>query len=252
MLVDTHCHIHGDDYSLPVDEVIQRANEAGVKKLICIGTTIDDSKKAVKFASGYDNVFASIGVHPHDSRHGVDLIAELASSSNKKIVAIGEIGLDYYYLHSPKSDQVLAFEKQLQIARDAGLPVVFHVRDAFDDFWPIVDNFSGLRGVLHSFTDKIEHMERGLAKGFYVGLNGISTFTRDESQKEMFLQIPLERLLLETDAPFLTPRPFRGKVNEPARVREVAEYHAAARGLRLDDLAIYTTRNAETLFGIQN
>jgi TatD DNase family protein len=131
------------------------------------------------------------------------------------------------------------------------LPVIFHVREAFDDFWPIFDNYEGkIRGVLHSFTDSQANMEAAIERGLYIGVNGISTFTKDEAQKEMFASIPLDKLLLETDAPFLTPTPFRGKVNEPAFVRQVAEHHAKIRGLSLDEIATATTANAHALFAL--
>lgn len=251
MLIDTHCHIHQEDYSLPIDEVLEHARVAGVTKMICVGTDKKSSLEAVQFAAQHDNAFATVGVHPHDSKMGIDGIAELATSNNPKLVAVGEIGLDYYYGHSPRETQMEMFERQLQIARDVNLPVVFHMREAFEDFWPIVDNFSGLRGVLHSFTDSLANMERGLAAGFYIGVNGISTFTRDQAQKEMYAQIPVDRLLLETDAPFLTPAPYRGKVNEPSMVSEVAKHHAKLRDMTLDELAHRTSRNAFTLFGIE-
>jgi len=141
-------------------------------------------------------------------------------------------------------------EEQLQLAIDYGLPVSFHVRSAFDDFWPIFSNFYGLRGVLHSFTDNQANLEKGLSEGLYIGVNGISTFTKDESQRRLFSTIPLEKMLLETDAPFLTPTPHRGKVNEPAFVRNVAEYHAAQRGVELEHLARVTSTNASQLFSI--
>jgi len=174
----------------------------------------------------------------------------LAEQGSRKLVAIGEIGLDYFYTHSPKNVQQAAFEAQLQLSVDYNLPVIFHVRDAFDDLWPIISNFKGLRGVLHSFTDNMSNLERGLSEGLYIGLNGISTFTKDENQRKVFDAIPLEHMLLETDAPFLTPSPHRGKVNEPAFVRHVAEYHASRRGVELEHLARVTTANASSLFSI--
>ena len=245
-LVDTHCHIHETEYSLPPEEVLARAHEAGVATLLCVGTSVQSSRDAISFAAVHDEVYATVGVHPHDTKDGYKAIAELAGQ--EKVVAIGEIGLDYYYGHSPRDIQIAALEAQLQIARDHRLPVSFHVREAFDDFWPVLGNFPEIRGVLHSFTDTQANLEYGLGRGLYVAVNGISTFTKDERQKAMFMAIPLDRLLLETDAPFLTPAPFRGKVNEPGMVREVAKYHAAARGLELDELAQRTTANAEALF----
>lgn len=247
MLTDTHCHIHEADYPLNVDETIEHAHTANVQKMICVGTSEESSKRAVEFAENRENIFAAIGVHPHDTKDGWDEIAGLA---HKKPVAIGEVGLDYYYNHSPRDVQIKALESQIDLALKHNLPIIFHVRDAFSDFWPIFDNFHGIRGELHSFTDTKEHMEEGLKRGLYVGINGISTFTKDEVQKEMFAQVPLDRLLLETDAPFLTPVPFRGKVNEPAFVKNVAEHQALVRGLSLEKIAATTSANADALFAL--
>jgi TatD DNase family protein len=248
MLVDTHCHIHEAGYPLPIEEVFTRASDADVTQFVCVGTGIDSSREAIDFAQKYSNCYASIGVHPHDTKDGYDIRA-LADTSSK-IVAVGEIGLDYFYSHSPKETQVEALRAQIEVALIHDLPIIFHVRDAFDDFWPIFDEYSGIRGVLHSFTDSAENMHKAIDKGLYIGVNGISTFTKDASQQAMFDAIPLERLLLETDAPFLTPAPFRGKVNEPALVRTVAEYHAHRRNLPLQALSTATTANARVLFAL--
>jgi len=247
MLIDTHCHIHEADYPLDVDETITRAHTAGVKKMICVGTSEKSSKRAVEFAETRDGIFAAIGVHPHDTKDGWDDIATLA---HKKPVAVGEVGLDYFYNHSPRDIQTKALEGQIEIALKHKLPIIFHVRDAFSDFWPIFDNFHGIKGELHSFTDTEVHLEEALKRGLYIGINGISTFTKDPLQKEMFSHIPLEKLLLETDAPFLTPVPFRGKVNEPAFVRNVAEHQAMIRGLSLEQIATSTSANADALFAL--
>ncbi len=250
MLTDTHCHIHEPSYELEVDATLTRAREAGVDRLICVGTDNLSSTEAVRFAEAHDNVWASVGAHPHDAKDGFDQVEALVRDRSPKLVAIGEIGLDYFYTHSPRQVQIQALEAQLQLARDHQLPVIFHVREAFDDFWPIFDNFSGLKGELHSFTDSQVNLDAALGRGLFIGVNGISMFTKDEAQKSVFDQIPLERLLLETDAPFLTPPPHRGKVNEPAYVRHVAEYHAERRGVALEHLARATSANASTLFSI--
>jgi len=249
MLVDTHCHIHEPYYELDVSEVIQRATEVGVTKLLCVGTGQESSQQAIELAQSRDGVYATIGVHPHDTKDGYAKIADIVGTS-KKIVAVGEIGLDYFYNHSPKEIQIKALEDQIQIALKHDLPIIFHVRDAFDDFWPIFDKFPGIRGELHSFTDTKENLERALERGLYIGVNGISTFTKDEAQKAMYDSIPLSKLLLETDAPFLTPNPFRGKINEPAYVRNIAEYHAQRRHISVDNVAAATTANAHALFAI--
>jgi len=249
MLTDTHCHIHEPDYP-EAEKAYASAVDAGVTRMVCVGTDNATSRQAVTFALSHDYVWSSIGVHPHEAKHGFAEVEELSRQLPKKLVAIGEIGLDYFYTHSSPAIQQSVLEAQLQLAVDASLPVIFHVREAFEDFWPILSNFSGLRGVLHSFTDSQGSLDRALTEGLYIGLNGISTFTKDSGQQIMFDTVPLERMLLETDAPFLTPPPHRGKVNEPAFVRHVAEYHAKRRGVELESLARVTSANASNLFSI--
>ena len=249
MFIDTHCHIHELDYQ-GEEDALKRAIDAGVTSVICVGTSEESSVEAVRFAGEHKNVYASVGVHPHDSKDGWDQVAELLKTKDKKIIAVGEIGLDYHYNHSPSQIQIKALESQLQLAVDYDLPVIFHVREAFDEFWPIFDNFKKIKGELHSYTDSIKNLNQGLKRGLYIGVNGISTFTRDDQQKEMFDAIPLEFMLLETDAPFLTPSPFRGKINEPAFVREIAQYHADRRGISVEETAQKTTANARKLFSI--
>jgi TatD DNase family protein len=246
MLVDTHCHIHEADYPLPVADVLKHAAEAGVSTMILVGTNQQSSADAVKLASQHDNLYVAVGVHPHDTKDGYGEIAELAGQP--KVIAIGEIGLDYFYNHSPRDAQIAALESQIQTALDHDLPIIFHVREAFQDFWPIFDNFHGIRGELHSFTDSQANLDQAFERGLYVGVNGISTFTKDLAQQRLYAGIPLEKMLLETDAPFLTPVPHRGTVNEPAFVKNVAEFHASIRGISLDDVARTTTTNARALF----
>ncbi len=257
MLIDTHCHIH-EPYDLPLDEVLSRSHEAGVETMICVGTDEKSSQQAIEFSRQHTEVFAAIGVHPHEVKDGYALIEVLAehaeddvlAGEKHKIVAVGEIGLDYFYTHSPRETQIEALKVQIEVALRHDLPIIFHVRDAFDDFWPIFDAYPGIRGVLHSFTDSRENMEKAISKGLYIGVNGISTFTKDEAQQAMFDAIPLNRIMFETDAPFLTPAPYRGKINEPAYVKVVAEYHAKRRGISLKEIANASTHNARTLFSI--
>ena len=167
-----------------------------------------------------------------------------------KIVGVGEIGLDYHYNNSPREVQITALEQQLQWAVDYSLPVSFHVREAYDDFWPVFGNFTGIKGVLHCFTDTVGTLEKALALGLYIGVNGISTFTKDPVQQAMFAAVPLERMLLETDAPFLTPRPLRGTINEPVNVIEVARHQAEVKNLPLDTIISTTTANTRNLFAL--
>lgn len=246
-LIDTHCHIHEASYP-DADDAIKRAREADIQEIICVGTSEQSSRQAVAFAKTREGAYASIGVHPHDTKDGFEGIFSLADAP--KVVAVGEIGLDYYYTHSPREVQIEALEAQLDFALKHHLPVIFHVREAFDDFWSIFDNFKGIRGELHSFTDNRENLKRALERGLYIGVNGISTFSKDPEHGAMFRDIPLDRMLLETDAPFLTPRPLRGKINEPAFVRLVAEYHADIRGIPLEEVASATTMNARALFAL--
>lgn len=248
MLVDTHCHVH-EPYELPIEEVLEYAREQGITQMICVGTSEESSRQAITFADAHPEAYASIGVHPHDTKDGYAKIAELAGTS-EKIVAVGEIGLDYFYTHSPKELQLQALKAQMDVAVKHNLPIIFHVREAFDDFWPIFESYEGVRGVLHSFTDSKENMEKAISKGLYIGVNGISTFTKDGAQKAMFDAIPLDRILFETDAPFLTPNPYRGKINQPAYVRIVAEFHAQRRGISLDEIADASTQNARALFNL--
>ena len=250
MVIDTHCHIHESDYPLNREDTINFAHESGVEKMICVGTSIKSSFDAIEFVGRHDKVFASIGVHPHESKDGYEKIAELAGSN--KLVAVGEIGLDYYYNHSPHDVQIKALKWQIELALSNNLPIIFHIRDAFDDFWPIFDSYKSIRGVLHSFTDNQANLHECLNRGLYVGVNGISTFTKDNKQKELFNSIPLDRLLLETDSPFLAPAPNTGKTNQPAYVKDIAIYHAKARGISYEEIANATTLNANTLFSLKN
>ena len=260
MLIDTHCHIHESDYPIHGDDVIERAHNAGVMQMICIGTNISDSQLAIDFASKYDGVFASIGVHPHYADEGVGRLNRLFDSiysteHQQKLVAIGEIGLDYHYSDSPSPEnQSKLLKQQIEFALKHDLPIIFHVREAYDDFWEVLDNFKDdgrqIRGVLHCFTDTIDNLNEGLRRGFYISINGISTFTKDNVQKKMFASIPIDKLLLETDAPWLTPNPLRGKAktNEPAYVREIAEFNSTIYNLSFDEIADATTANARKLF----
>lgn len=251
MLIDTHCHIHGADYPFTINDVLERALANGVEKMICVGTSQKSSEEAIKAAAQYDQLFAAVGVHPHDATDGCAGIAELAS---KKAIAIGEIGLDYYYENSPKDTQIKVLEEQIQIALDNDLPIIFHVRNAFDDFWRVLDNYETagqkIRGLVHSFTDSQANLEEAIRRGLFIGVNGISTFTKDTAQQQMFANIPLEKMVLETDAPFLAPANHRGAINEPARIRDIAEFHAKLRGVSVDEVGAKTTENAEVLFDL--
>jgi TatD DNase family protein len=270
-LVDTHCHIQSVGQSggerttselwakaggLTPESVIAGAVGSDVTRLICVGCDLADSQLAVEFVKSRQNCWASIGIHPHEAQHYIggetssDLATFASLAAKPKVVAIGECGLDFYYNHSPKEAQAKALEFQLELAQSAGLPLIFHVREAFDDFWPVFDKYQGVRGVLHSYTDSGDNLAKALERGLYIGVNGIATFAKNPAQLEVYQSIPADRLVLETDAPFLTPVPHRGSINEPKRLVEVAEFLAGLRSEPLPDLAASTTANARHLFGI--
>jgi TatD DNase family protein len=252
--IDTHCHIQFDDYLPDVEQVLTQAEAHKVNKMICVGVSLEDSKKAVKFASQHQNVWAAVGAHPHDGADFLDhedAIEQLEQlSTMPKVVAIGEIGLDYFHEYTPRQKQIDVLSKQLEFGIKTGLPFVFHVRDAWEDFWKIIDVHKEIKGVVHCFSAHIEQLDEVLNRGLFVGLNGIMTFTKDENQLDAAKKVPLNKLLLETDAPFLTPKPYRGQRCEPKHVVTTAEFLANLRGEKLEDLAAASTKNAEELFKI--
>lgn len=272
-LTDTHCHIHesiiteagyvGDDATRTLwakagnpdpTVLVRRAYEAQVTRLICVGCNLNDSKLAVAFAQTQPNVWASIGVHPHEARVHMDSSVQRAFTAlvtQPKVVAIGECGLDYFYNHSPKAEQIEILQFQIELARAHNLPMIFHVRNAFEDFWPIFDKYPGIRGVIHSFSATEVELAQIIGRGLYVGLNGIMTFAKDPAQIAAAKAVPLEWMLLETDAPFLTPVPFRGTMCEPKHTRVTGEFLANLRGESLEVLAAATTKNAQKLFNLK-
>lgn len=253
-LIDTHCHIHFSDYGLDPNEVIVNANKVGVTGLLCVGCTLEDSEAGIEFVKNRDNAWATIGIHPHEAKRYVDKTIKLQQfrslAGRPKVVAIGECGLDYYYNHSSKEDQRHILRFQLTLAQEFDLPVIFHVREAFDDFFAVLSDFQSIRGVVHSYTANTATLDKILNLGLYIGLNGIMTFTKDAQQLKMAKNVPLNRLLLETDAPFLTPAPFRGKVCEPKHIRVIGEFLSKLRGEQFEKLSNQTTENAKTLFNL--
>jgi len=250
MLIDTHCHIHDVDYPINSELAYDNAKNAGVQRMVCVGTDEENSKLAVEFANEHDGVYVAVGIHPHESKNGLDELEDiiLDNIDDEKLIAIGEIGLDYHYDHSPRDVQKNIMRSQIKLAQKYNLPIIFHVREAYDDFWEILDEFSGVRGVLHSFTDSQTNAEKALRRGLYIGVNGFCTFVKDQALIDMFSELPLEKIILETDAPYLTPRPFRGRVNEPAFVKNIAEFFSDFRHISVDELAEITTTNARNLF----
>ncbi|HEY1835609.1 MAG TPA: TatD family hydrolase [Candidatus Saccharimonadales bacterium] len=268
-LVDAHCHIHeaaehfaGESETrirwqrtgnLTPDAMIRSAADVGVTRLICVGTTLRDSELAVNFVQKRENCWASIGIHPHEAKDHLDKAKQNALvtlATKPKVVAVGECGLDYIYEHSPKEAQAKILRLQIELALEADLPMIFHVRDAFDDFWPIFDEYKNIRGVIHSFSASQKELDEILKRDLYVGLNGIMTFSKNSAQLAAAKAVPLDKLVVETDAPFLTPAPERGKICEPKHVQLTAQFLSDLRGETLETFAAATTRNACQLFGL--
>lgn len=283
-LIDTHCHIQSAGRAIGerttqalwakadkanIDEIIDRAAASGVWRMICVGCDVADSRLAVEQVQHRPALYASLGIHPHEANRYVGSgaepdagealreFAELVTAP--RVVAIGEAGLDYYYEHSSRANQAEILKLQLESAQKHKLPMIFHVRgnrgeagdkDAFADFWPIFDKYPGTRGVLHSFTDTTHNLREALNRGLYIGVNGIATFAKDPETLVMYGTVPKNRLLLETDSPFLTPAPYRGTINEPKHISTIANFLAKLRGETPADLADATSKNAKDLFGL--
>ena len=244
-LIDSHCHLHDLDFYTPEAQVqaLAACAEKQVEKLICIGTDHDDSFKAAKFATqNPTKLFWSYGIHPNEfDKPRKDVQFE----HKNRPIAIGEVGLDYHYGENDKLDQARLLEEMLDLAIREDLPLIFHVREAFDDFFAILDNFSSakIRGVVHSFSDNKKNLRKSLERDFYIGVNGLATYST-------LPMPPIERILLETDAPFLAPVPLRGQTNQPANVYCVAKWLAEKLGLDFEEVAKITTENSETLFNL--
>ena len=261
MLIDTHCHLHDRKFfsAEQADEMLVRATKNDIKKIVCIGTSIEDSVAAQKFAGqehkeNYPDIYWTFGIHPEGARNLAvvnDLAQKVTTTFTKLLdqasempgpVAIGEVGLDYHYSGYDREAQIRLFENMLQLASDHQLPLSFHIREAFADFFPVVANFPKIRGVVHSFSDNKKNLRRILNEtDFYVGVNGMATYSTLPTP-------PLERILLETDAPFLTPVPFRGIINEPGYVQEVATWLSKHLGQDFNTVREVTTKNAKRLF----
>jgi TatD DNase family protein len=256
MLIDSHAHIQGKEYAGEVEAVIDRARAAGVETIIAVGGAGDMSSnaEAVNLADTFSDVYATVGMHPHDAKDvGADELRSLAAlAASPKVIAIGETGLDYYYNYSPHDVQRRVFSEFIHMALDTGLPIVVHERDAAHEAADLLrgEGAGGLRGVIHCFTGNKDAARAYLELGFYLSFTGIITFKNAGALREVVRQVPLERMLVETDSPYLTPVPHRGKRNEPAYVRFVAETIAQVKEMPVEEVARATTRNVKQLFGI--
>jgi TatD DNase family protein len=256
MLIDSHAHIQGKEYAGEVEAVIARAREAGVEKIIAVGGAGDMSSntEAIALAKTFPDIYATVGMHPHDAKDvGADELKELKElAAAPKVIAVGETGLDYFYDHSPREVQRRVFTQFIQMARETALPIVVHERDAANDAAQLLrgEGEGKIRGVIHCFTGNYEAACAYLDLGFYISFTGIITFKNAEPLRDVVRRVPLDRMLVETDSPYLTPVPYRGRRNEPAYVRYVAEAVAKISGVSLEEVARLTTQNVQELFGI--
>jgi TatD DNase family protein len=264
-LTDTHTHLDFPEFDDDRERVIERAAAAGVSAIVNVGTDLDSSRAAVALAEAYTQVYAAVGVHPHDAKTlAKEVLKELgALASHPKVVAIGEIGLDFYRDLSPRDQQRQAFQQQLALASEVGKPVIIHDREAHAEVMAILRHWIEGRhqpsaishqpvGVLHCFSGDLTMAREAIKLGFYISIAGPVTFQNARRLRELVQQLPLEKLLVETDCPFLTPHPHRGKRNEPAYVKLVAQEVARIKGLSLEEVARITSDNAQALFALKS
>ncbi len=251
-LIDTHCHLFEPVYDDVRDGLMEQMRQNGLYKLICVGCEPETVKQSIALAEKYEYVYVEAGFHPCDTADISDSMWEQMKKliAHPKVVAVGEIGLDYHWESSPRDKQKYWFEKQLAYANEAGLPIVIHSRDAMEDTLEIIRKNPPPRGVFHCFSGSVETLREILKMNFSISLGGVVTFSNARRVVECAKAVPEDRLMLETDSPYLTPAPHRGKVNRPDYTRFVAEKIAEIRGVTTDEVIEFTTRNAEQMFGI--
>ena len=258
MFIDSHAHIDGHEFDADREEVIQRAHAAGVAFILNVGTGDPHSgafERAVELSKAHDSVYTAIGTHPHDARLYDDAAEEKIKTliNNERMIAWGEIGLDFHYDNSPRDVQVEVFKRQLRAARECNLPVVIHTREAEAETIEILQSeYEGARrrGVFHCFSGSMELAQKAIEIGFMISFSGIVTFKKADELREIAKQVPLDRLLIETDCPYLTPIPYRGKRNEPAYVVEVARCLAGLHGMDIEEMGHITGENFNRFFGL--
>ena len=254
-LIDTHCHLTFDELAGNVEAVIARSKAAGVTGWITVGTDVEHNRKAIELATRFDNMYATVGIHPHDAKDATaETLTELKELvQNEKVVAIGETGLDFHYNYSEPPDQKRVFAAQLKVAEELNLPVIVHCREAFDETMEILEQFgSGVkRVVFHCFSGSAEQAKLVLDKGFYISFTGVVTFKNAEKTRDAAKIVPLDRLMVETDCPYMSPEPMRKqKINEPALMIHTAGFLAELKGMDLDDFAEAVTATSEAFFGL--
>jgi len=251
MLIDTHCHLYYDSIKKDIQRVLARAKEQGVNRFICVGTNLDDSKECQILSEQHENVFFSAGIHPHDSKNvSKKYLQHLRNFIQyDKMVAVGEMGLDYFRNFSPKDSQVKVFREQLELAQQVNKPVIFHNRDADKDVIKILSEFPGVTGVAHCFSSDLETAKVFLDMGIYISFSGNLTF-KNSHLSDVVKEIPLDKVLVETDSPYLAPLPYRGKFNEPSYIVHTIDKLSQIKRIPKKDVMNYTTNNFKKLFNL--
>jgi len=249
-MIDTHCHLNIETFKEDYQKVIENAKEAGVKQIIVIGIDPKSNQKAIELAEQYPFIYAAVGIYPGVvDEFGIEGLRPLLD--HKKVVALGEIGLDFYWRDDNKKRQIEIFEKQLDIAEELNLPVVIHTRNSFREAYQCVKPYKGrIKGVFHCFSSTLEDAKKAVDLGFYIGIDGPVTFKNAKDIKEIAKHIPLDKILIETDSPYLSPHPFRGKRNEPMRLPYIAQAIADIKGIDVSEVIKQTTINANNLFNL--
>jgi TatD DNase family protein len=251
MIIDSHCHLDYEPLINNIDQILLNAKKNDVTKLLTIGTSLESSKKVLDIINKYSNVYGAIGIHPNSTTNNVEKLDDILAlkNNNKKVIAFGETGLDYFYKRSEKNDQIFAFEKHIEFSIAENVPVIIHTRDADDDTISIIKKYyKKTNFLIHCFTGTLDFAKKLLDLNCIISFSGIITFKKSNNLRDVVKYVPLEKMLIETDSPYLSPDPFRGKSNEPANVKIVAETIASIKQISFGEVASSTTANFEKFF----
>ena len=251
MIIDSHCHLDYEPLINNIDQILLNAKKNNIAKLLTIGTSLESSKKVLDIINKYSNVYGAIGIHPNSTTGNLEKLDDILAlkNNNKKVIAFGETGLDYFYKRSQKNDQIFAFEKHIEFSIAKNVPVIIHTRDADDDTISIIKKYyKKTNFLIHCFTGTLDFAKKLLDLNCIISFSGIITFKKSNNLRDVVKYVPLEKMIIETDSPYLSPDPFRGKSNEPANVKIVAETIASIKQISFGEVASSTTANFEKFF----
>ena len=248
--IDTHSHIYYDNFKNDLDDVLDASIKNNLKNIICVGVDIKTSEESIKIAEKYDMVYATAGYHPHESKEASDQYLKKLTEilNHKKVVAVGETGLDYFYNHSDKKTQIKIFEEQIELSKKLNLPIIIHNREADNDLYDVLVNNNVNNAVIHCFASDLNFAKKIINQGIKISFTGLITFAKE--LEEVVKYAPLDSIMIETDSPYLTPHPHRGKRNNPSFVPIIAEKIASIKDINIEKVADITTKNAELFFGL--